>query len=262
MEMKPAEPLYRVLFRAIYLTLLPTERAKALPLPLRALKRLGREWLIPLLPGLKCRFPRLVMPEGYIERALSLEGLEHAYLSINLMDLVRYEQFFPGRESVRSAIANAMQFAGTWGLLAHWAENPQAQYALGYLVEALYRLAVLDERSDIRQALGDAAVLAERCGLGLSPTLSGTNPEVVAIERQCPCPAPTDAWLRTINLAWEGKREYLFLNPADEAVGFALSVPAGGLDWQGNGGDARQEPPERIGPGRRVWATERTVRHA
>jgi hypothetical protein len=68
LSLRPAEWLYRPLFTLIGWTLLPVERARALPVWKRALKRLTWQRLIPLLPKIKARYPRLVMPGGYIDR--------------------------------------------------------------------------------------------------------------------------------------------------------------------------------------------------
>jgi hypothetical protein len=254
LALKPAETLYRLVFGAISLTLLPTDRAKALPLHLRALKRLARERLLPLLPTIKCRYPRLVMPGGYIDRALSLDGLAHAYLGIHLMDLARYERCFPGEEVIGEAIAGMIAFAKQWDLLDSWAETPHAEYGIGYWVEALYQLALLDDRPELRQALGETAILSERCGLGLPPSMAGTNLEMLALERQRPWPVPADPRLRTINLARAEREEYLFINPANEPVPFALPDPRAGLRWHASGAAPAPEPPDTLGPGQWVWA--------
>ncbi|TMH54811.1 MAG: hypothetical protein E6H53_18050 [Betaproteobacteria bacterium] len=71
LALRPAEWLYRLLYWAVGLTLLPQPEAERLPLVLRALKRVTRNTLIPQLHRVKRRFPRMVMPGGLIERHLS-----------------------------------------------------------------------------------------------------------------------------------------------------------------------------------------------
>jgi hypothetical protein len=254
LDLRPADTLYRLVFGAVYLTLLPTERAKALPLPKRALKRLARQRLVPLLPALKCRYPRLVMPGGYIDRALSLDGLAHAYLGIHLMDLARYRRCFPGETAIEQAIEGMRAFAKEWDLLATWAETPHAQYGIGYWVEALYQLALLDDRPELRRDLAETAIFSERCGLGLPPSMAGTNLEMIALEDQRPCPVPSDPRLRTVNLARGGREEYLVINPEQEAVPFAVPHCPGGLRWQVAGAEPSLEPPDLIGAAQWVRA--------
>ena len=55
--LKPAEQLYRLVYRAIGLTLLPESEAMDLPLPVRAIKRLTANYLIPQLHRIKRRYP-------------------------------------------------------------------------------------------------------------------------------------------------------------------------------------------------------------
>ena len=89
LALRPMEWLYRLVFSAIDLTLLPTGQAARLPLWQRLWKRIGWQVFVPRLPRLKTRFPRLVMPGGYIDRELSLQTWAYDYLAVNLMDLVR-----------------------------------------------------------------------------------------------------------------------------------------------------------------------------
>jgi hypothetical protein len=84
----PAEMFYRVLFRTVELTFLPDSMALTMSLPMRAVRRLAREKLIPLLPRIKKIFPRLVMPNGYVDRNLTLNEFWHPYFLINIMDLL------------------------------------------------------------------------------------------------------------------------------------------------------------------------------
>lgn len=248
LEDRPAERLYRLFFWPIYLTLLPTERAKALPLPLRILKRLARERLVPLLPALKCRYPRLVMPDGYIDRALSLETLADAYHSINLMDLVRYHRQFPGEPGIRALIDDALRFAHQWFLLEHWAESQRSSYCIGFWIEALFQLALIDRRKELRQALAEAAILALESGLGLPPSVYGANLEVLGLEEQRGCPEPPDPRLRVINLTRGNEREYLLINPTSAEVTFSASPGAfGDVEWFADG-ERHTSPPPALGP--------------
>ena len=88
--LSPAEWLYRPLFRILDLTLLPKAQAMTLPLHLRAIKRVGWKYLVPILHRIKAIFPRLVMPNGFIDRGLCQRGFSTRYQSVNVWDLVRY----------------------------------------------------------------------------------------------------------------------------------------------------------------------------
>ena len=69
--LRTADWLYKPLFWAIGLTMLPTESASKLSIPIRAIKRFAAQYLIKKLPNIKEFFPRLVMPNGYIDRQMS-----------------------------------------------------------------------------------------------------------------------------------------------------------------------------------------------
>ena len=62
LALRPAEILYRLVYSAINLTLLPTHKAVQLPLPIRAIKRLTWKYIIPQLHSrIKYFYPRLVL---------------------------------------------------------------------------------------------------------------------------------------------------------------------------------------------------------
>ena len=106
---RPAEALFKLVSKVLYLTFLPQAQAERLPVYLRAFKRFGWKWLAPRLHLIKTAFPRLVMPGGYVDRALSIKGVSDAYQSINLMDLLRFVRRFPMPE-VDTIIHEALAF--------------------------------------------------------------------------------------------------------------------------------------------------------
>jgi hypothetical protein len=232
LAMRPAEPLYRALFRALYLTLLPFRRASALPAPIRALKRAARNYLVPLLPAVKCRLPRLVMPGGYIDRALTAKGLAHSYHAINLMDLARYRQRFPEDRFVDQVIDGAVEFADHYDLIEYWSEQSGAVYAIGFWIEALYRLCLCDPSRELRQRMATALLVASDKGLGMPPSLGGRNCEIVAVRDQTPRAATIDERLWVINLGTRDRWDVLILNPTDRARSPQLrtATPAG-VTW-------------------------------
>lgn len=218
LEAKPAEWLYRTLFLAIYLNILPTERARALSLPKRALKRVARLWLVPLATALKCRAPRLIMPGGYLDRALSIRDFPDAYHSINFVDLVRYRRAFFSDPWLDEPIDGAISFTNHYGLLLSWAENPRKRYAIGFWVEGLYQLCLLRSDPLLRGMLAESAIFAERADLGLPPSLAGNNLELIPLQLRCPNPTPPASELRVINLSRDDRGEYLVINPGQQDV--------------------------------------------
>ena len=217
---RPAEWLYRWAYRAVRLTLLPSEKASRLLLPLKVVRRLARDHLVPNLYRLKHRYPRFVMPGGLIDRHLSPRHFDMGYHPVNLMDVVRLWRRFP-QDDYRAIVDGAVQAVTDTGLLQFWRESRQLQ-PTGYWVEALYHLCTLDDSPALRAHLAEAMLCAEDAGLGLPPALLGADPEAVGIGDQTPCPSPRDPRLRVANLSRRAQREFLVVNPAPEAVA---------LDW-------------------------------
>lgn len=233
LALRPAETLYRLLFRLVGLTFLPTEQAARLPLWQRALKRLAWQKLIPRLPDIKARWPRLVMPGGYIDRELTLRTWAHDYHAINLMDLARYLRRFPGETLVREVLVAGLEFTRASGILARWRELKYQKYALGFWAEALYHVCRLDPAPRWRAWLAEAMLDLEDLGMGQPPSLLGANAEAVAPADQLPCPSPADARLRVANLGQRGAPELVVVNTAAEPLPLAWEhAPAGPLAWR------------------------------
>jgi hypothetical protein len=230
LALRPAEWLYRPLYRAIHLTLLPERESRQLPLVLRAVKLLTRDYVIPQLHRVKRKYPRIVMPGGLIERHLSRLHFGVNYHSINIMDLTRVWRRFP-REDFAGVIDGGVKAVTGTTLQEYWVESKQRQ-ALGYWVDATYHLAALNPVLSYRGHLAEAILSALDAGLGLPPSLLGANPEVVKPPQRFPCPSPRDARLRVANLSRGGRREILVVNPTKAAIELAWERnPAIGLTW-------------------------------
>jgi len=214
LAMRTAEWFYRPLFWIISLSLLPTSVAKDLPLPLRALKRVGWKYLVPLLPNIKSRLPRLVMPGGYIDRAISVGTLSDTYLAINAMDLARWLRRFPN-DSIKAMLDTALTYGTKWDLLKRWAEVPSKAYALGFWAEALYHLCLLDPSPRYRKLLAETMLELELNKGGVPVSLLGGNSEAIQLLEQLPCPSPADPCLRVANLGRANRVELLVVNPTD-----------------------------------------------
>ena len=212
LALRPAEWLYRMVFAAVRLTLLPHDRANRLSLPLRAVRRFARDYLTPQLFRLKRIFPRFVMPGGLLDRHLSPKHFDMGYHPVNLLDVARVSRRFP-EDGFSPIMANAVEAVARTGLLQFWAESKHMQ-PIGYWVEALYHLCTLDTSPAYRAHLAEAMLCAEDAGLGLSPSLLGADAEAVKFTSQVACPSPRDARLRVANLSSAGKLEFLVVNTA------------------------------------------------
>jgi len=224
LALRPAETIYRVMYRAIRLTLLPKSEAEELSLPVRAIKRLTWMYLIPQFHRIKRIFPRLVMPGGFIERHLSMPHFDINYHPVNIMDLTRLWRCFPD-EQFGGIIADAIKAVSDSSILKYWAESKPRFFSLVVWVEALYHLCSLKQDLSYRQLLAEGIMTLENVGLGLPPSLLGADPEAVKITDRIPCPSPVDRHLRVANLSCNGYREILVINNTD------LERE---IDWEGN----------------------------
>ena len=247
LSLRTAEWLYRPLFWAISLTQLPTERARRLPLPMRALKRVARELLVPNLYRVKTLFPRLVMPGGYVDRSLSLRSGAFHYLSINAMDLLRYFRRF--RDPLALEVAHAaVAFARDSTIRERWRELTSEKYALGFWAETLYHLCLLEDDHSHRALLAQAATDLDQEERGVPPSLLGANCEAVPREHQHPTPLSGASRLRVLNLCGGGREEWLFVNTG------RIPAPLPGMDtrelrWVDSSGSSLSVPPAMLAPG-------------
>lgn len=210
--LKPAEALYRILFTAIELTFLPDSAVKRLSLPVRAVRRLARERIVPLLPRIKRTFPRIVMPNGYIDRSLSLNEFWYPYFLINIMDLLRFQRCF-SIKMIDSIIDNAVHFVQRVGL-ERWLNNESTAYAVGFWAEAMY-LYCLRTPDQNRAVLAEAVMALCDSGQGIPPSLLGCNSEYIGLADQVPCMRTDNGELLTINLSADPLHiEFLLVNAA------------------------------------------------
>jgi hypothetical protein len=252
--LRPAEPLYRALYWAVGLTLLPAQQARQLSLPMRALRRVTSRYVVRRLHHVKRRFPRMVMPGGLIERHLSRLHFGVNYHSVNIADLARLLRRFPD-EPHKDILEDAVAAVTRTSLLQYWIEAKQRQ-SLGYWVEALYHLCTLQDDGSLRGHLAQAVISATDIGLGLPPVVLGAHPEVCATGAGMPCPSPADARLRVVNLSRRGRREVLVVNPASEGIDLAWqSGEPHGLQWQSSIGN--EEGSAEVPARGWCWARER-----
>ncbi|MEZ0154837.1 MAG: hypothetical protein AB9Q22_08050 [Candidatus Reddybacter sp.] len=218
---KPAERLYRIIFNIIELTLLPTEQAKQLPVHLRIFKRLGWKYLIPRLQHIKKIFPRIVMPGGYIDRALSLRGISPAYQSINTMDLARYIRRFPD-DIPLDQIRSALEFSQSQIFRDFLAESKKTRYALGFWAETLYHLCTIDTDPKYRQWLTDVLLDLDNNDLGIPPSILGGNMEALSAPLPPIQAQLTSSSVLVANLSLSSKTEFLLVNRGAAPATIAL----------------------------------------
>jgi len=238
LRLKPAEPLYRIVYWAIGLTLLPLSRAMSLPLPVRVVKRLTADYLIPRLYRIKRIFPRFVMPGGLIERHLAPLHFNIQYHSVNTMDLARLLRCYPNDE-LMDILDNAVTFVTDNNILQYWSESKPRQYALVMWADAMYRVCILTQQEKYRALLAEAIIYVEDTGLGLPPAILGTESEMVKGSEQKPCLSPTDKRLRVANLSCRGQMELLVVNSTHRDLELAWEVSKNPrLSWQTGEGQA------------------------
>jgi hypothetical protein len=218
LALRTADWLYKPLFWAIGLTMLPTEKASQLPLPIRAIKRFAWQYLIKKMPDIKTRFPRLVMPNGYIDRELSLRTWAVAYQTINLMDLSRHAYSFP-QAFDESILDKAMEFTQTSGLIKRYREfSPDNRYSAGFWSEALYYRCLTKPDMKYRQWLAEAMLECNDLGFGMAPSLLGSNGEAILPAEQYTLPIPDNKEILLANLSKANAIELLLVNSSNETV--------------------------------------------
>ena len=229
LALRPMEWLYRLIFSAINLTLLPTDKAMQLPLWKRLWKRIGWQVFVPRLPRLKTRFPRLTMPGGYIDRELSLQTWAYDYLAVNLMDLVRASRG-THQAAFKPYINGILDYCARTGIARRWLEQKGRAYSVGFYAEALYLLCLRESRPELDAILADALLLCVRQQLGLPPSLFGGNAEARGNAGGRDTPQSTDKDLIIANLGSNGQTACLVVNAGDRTISLKTalcSVPPG-----------------------------------
>ncbi|MFN3920707.1 MAG: hypothetical protein ACK4JF_10550, partial [Methylohalobius sp.] len=246
---RPGELWYRLAFALIALSFLPTARAASLPLWRRALKRLGWKYLIPNFHRLKQSIPRLVMPGGYLDRALSLKGISSAYQAINVMDLARLQARFPKLE-LSPYLHAAIEFTYTSGLWQRWQEEDKNRYALGFWAEALRWICLKDPDFRWRARLAETMVCLARLELGQPPSLLGGNAEAGMKAPFWQAKSIPQGAL-VADLSGPDKQELMLVNPTARF----LSIEAGLLRWQDASGKPVSSASYALAPGQ--WILSR-----
>lgn len=246
---RPCDAVYRMFEKLLALTWLPPERGRRLPLPQRALKRIAWKYVVPAFHHFRSRYPRIVMPGGFIDRAINLRGVSDSYLTVNLWDLIRYRRRFGGNE-VGEVVRGGIAFLRRSTLVEYWQARGEKGHALGFGVEALWHLCMQDEEMPSRQWLAEAMLACHAGGFGLPPAVLGTNAEVVPPAARVPLPfATADARLLLANLSSGPRGEVVIVNPATVDLPLPANTDgAAGQQWFA-GGQAVAGIPDRVPAG-------------
>jgi hypothetical protein len=224
LALRPAEFLYRLIYRAINLIILPEAKAKQLSTIPRAIKRLTWKYLTPNLYLVKNIFPRLVMPGGFIERHLGMGHYDISYHPINVLDLARLWRCFPD-EDLSQILEDAVKAVDNCDIVEFWAERSPGHKSLVEMADALYHLCTLKPDIFYRQVLVRCILTIEDRKIGLPPSLLGGDPEAVSFSLRIPTPSPSDSRVRIANLSQGDRTEIIVVNPTAEELQ---------LDWERN----------------------------
>lgn len=247
LDLRPAETLYRLAFWALETTWLPEGEARKLPLPKRLTRRFVAPWLQKRMHLIRTHYPRLFMPNGYVDRGVSIQGVALPYHSINLMDLLRLRRRSP--ESVNEhCLREALAFGHRCVEQDYWTCHPARQYALGFWVEALWHACTMFEDHAYREWLAEGMIKLERSSMGLPPSLLGVNGEALQGATHQPPPVPADPRLRVAQLARDDMLECVVANPTDESIALTWLTVPNALEWRSSAGD-RQHAPAALPPG-------------
>ncbi len=235
--LRPADWLYKPLFWAIGLTMLPTDQASKLSFPVRAIKRFAADYLIKKLPDIKAMYPRLVMPNGYIDRELSLRTWAIDYQTINLIDLARHAYVFPDAFD-ESILDKAMAFTQNSGLLKRYRDlSPDKRYSVGFWSEALYYRCLAKPDMKYRQWLAEAMLECYNLKFGMSPSLLGANGEAIDFNEQVSEFLTLNPELLMANLSHGKHMERLLVNTSDQPVTVSwMSGQDSALTWSNSQG--------------------------
>lgn len=228
MSARPADWLFRPLLAVIALSLLPKAEQEQLPFARRALKRLGWKYLIPRWHLIRRRFPRLLMPAGYIERSLGQADFVHRYHGVHLMDFERLlacGAVDPKDPRWTSISDGLVDFGVNSRVTRLWKETAASRDSLAFWAEGLYRRCLRTRAQRDRELLATAVLDLHDAGLGLPPSLLGANGEIVPAQAAAPTPSAADARLRVINLGARKTPCLLVVNTATTDLPLAFEPP-------------------------------------
>ena len=170
------------------------------------------------------------MPGGYIDRELSLQTWAYDYLAVNLMDLVRAARGTQ-RNAFMPYIEGILAFCAATEIPLQWLERRGTAYAVGFYAEALYLLSLRGPRPGLDAALANALHLCKRHGMGLPPSVNGSNREAqpATVDQVVPQPASQD--IVVANLSTPEHAICLVVNTGQNAVPLANALRSLHSGW-------------------------------
>ncbi|NQE05721.1 hypothetical protein C5S32_07615 [ANME-1 cluster archaeon GoMg1] len=204
---RPAEHLYR------WLCLL-MENKLAFPIgkPTRlnqALCKLTRYAIGWILVYSKLFYPRLVMPNGYIDRHLSLIGFSYNYHFVNLWDLVRIYRYRP-EPWLRKVIDQGINYTLRSNLSKYAFQN---KFQNLELVGEIFQVYAAITPSFARDTLAAILTRLKQVGCGVTPGLLGFDWRAVPAELQVHSIKVRDRDVELVNISNNlGWGEFLAIN--------------------------------------------------
>jgi hypothetical protein len=239
---RPAEPLYRCLgwlFRRYWF-----ERRRGIAD--RAILHALAHVVLPRMPAIKARWPRLVMPDGYIDRDLTLGTTVWSYHLGNLYDLLSVYPFVPD-PLLLETIGAAAQFCRTTPFLSFLAgiRDPVVPYLLDS--------AMMLSRTPRAMAPAEVAALARRIlDWGYYPTAAAAGADACvtppALQHVAFDPRRGDLLALRLGETDACAARFLLLNLSDRELSLTDRVSVTALEVEGGDASDRQGGSPRIAP--------------
>ena len=206
-EARPAEQFYRWLCLLMD-SKLAFPRGKPTILN-RALCKLTRSAIGRILAYSKLLYPRLVMPNGYIDRHLSLIGFSYTYHFVNLWDLVRIYRYRP-EPWIRKVIDKGINYTLHSNLSEYAFQN---KFHNLELVGEIFQVYAAITPSFERDTLAAILTRLKQTGCGVTPGLLGFDMRAVPAELQVHSIKVRDRDVELVNISNNlGWGEFLAIN--------------------------------------------------
>ena len=239
LKLRPAEWLYRAIFRILDLTLLPRRAGAKDSLctrgwssasagniwPPRCIgsRRLSRAWSCPMASSIGLCVRRAF---PHATRACT-SGTWCVTCGAFRMSILHH--CLTVRWNIRTTVASVR--------IGRKVPNARTRWDFGW--RRFTTSACVDRDPKFRRWLAEAVIEVEQVGLGLPPSVLGANSEAIRPEEQSPCPSPADRGLRVVNLSRGANAEYLVVNATNHPLPLEWQVaPEREIAWTNQDGQA------------------------
>jgi len=137
---------------------------------------------------------------------------------VHLMDFERLISSAPldSRTAELLAISDGLvDFGVRSQVTLHWKESAASKDSLAFWAEGLYRRCLRTDSETDRQLLATAVLDLTDAGLGLPPSLLGTNGEIHAPTFATATPSPVNRDLRVVNLTDHNGPRFMVINTTE-----------------------------------------------